>query len=129
MPLKYKLVQKGNPSRPDEPKKVYAMAVNDMLIDQRRLSDEIAAMSTISPADTYAMIECLIRIIPKHVINGEVVSLGDFGTFSVNLRSQGAESRDAYNLSLINGVKMIFRPGKVVKKALKEVIYQKMSST
>lgn len=127
MALKYKLVQKGNPAKPEDPKKVYAISVNEKTIDVRRLSDEIAKISTVSPADTAAVIECLIRIIPDHVINGEIVKLGDFGTFAVNLKSEGAESEAAFSHAMISGVKMIFRPGKVIKQALSGVIYQKQS--
>ena len=127
MPLKYKLVHKPHPTKPEEPKKIYAKAVHDNIIDIRTLAKEISTISTISPADTAAMIESLIQIIPDHVINGDIVSLGDFGTFALNIKSDGAESEKAFLPSKIKGVKLLFRPGKVLKQMIRTVTFQKVS--
>ena len=127
MTLKYKLVQKGNPAKPDVPKKFYAISIIENTIDVRTLAEEIARISTVSTADTAAVLECLLSIIPDHVINGELVRLGEIGSFSVNIKSEGAESEEKFTPSMLHGVKLIFRPGKVMKSRLTNVKYQKQS--
>ena len=125
MAMKYKLVQKGNPAKPTDPKKFQANAVSKGDIKLRRLAKEIAEISTVSVVDTMAVIESLLQLIPRHVMEGEIVRLGDFGSFSMHLSSSGAESEAAFTKDLIKGVKIMFRPGKELKDALKSVKFEK----
>ena len=78
-----------------------------------------------SVVDTMAVIESLLQIIPRHITEGEIVRLGDFGSFSLHLSSSGAESETAFTKDLIKGIKIIFRPGKELKDALKNVKFEK----
>jgi hypothetical protein len=50
---------------------------------------------------------------------------GDFATLRLNLQSEGAPTADAFNASLIKGVKVIFTPGMELKTALKDVRFDK----
>ena len=61
------------------------------------------------------------------MINGDIVSLGDFGTFALNIKSDGAESEEVFLQSKIKGVKLVFRPGKVLKQAIRTVTFRKGS--
>jgi predicted histone-like DNA-binding protein len=76
-------VQKVNPSKPTDPKKYYASLVTRGDVSLRKLAKEITEISTVSPPDVMAVIEALLQIIPRHLIQGEIVRLGDFGSFSV----------------------------------------------
>ena len=125
MALKYRLVQKGNPAKPDDPKKYYANAVTRGDISLRELAEEIAEISTVSVVDTMAVIESLLQIIPRHVTDGEIVRLGDFGSFSVRISSEGATSEGDFSTTLIKGVKLSFRPGKELKKSLDNAEFEK----
>jgi len=126
MALKYKLVQKGNPSDPAAPKKYYANAANAGNVTLRELANEIAEISTVGHADTVAVIESLLQLIPRHVTAGKIVRLGDFGSFGVRLSTEGAETEAAFNAKLIKHLKMYFRPGSEVKKVLNTVKYEKV---
>jgi len=52
MALKYKPVQKRNPSKPEDPKKFYANAVTAGEDTLRAMLDEIAEISTVGHANT-----------------------------------------------------------------------------
>lgn len=106
MALKYKLILKANPAKLDDPKKYYASAVNAREVSLRALLTEIAEISTVSPADTQEVIESLLQIIPKHVSDGRIVRLGDFGSFGVRLSSDGSETEEAFNKNLIKNLKL-----------------------
>ena len=87
MTLKYRTIQKVNPRKLDEKKKFYAKAVKRGDIKFRQLAKEIAEISTVSTVDTIAVIESLVQLIPRHVAQGETVKLGDFGSFSISIKS------------------------------------------
>ena len=126
MALKYKLVQKGNPSNPTAPKKFYGNAVNTGNVTLRALADEIAEISTVGHADTVAVIESLLQLIPRHVTEGKIVRLGDFGSFGVRLSTEGADSETEFNSRMIKSLRMYFRPGAEVKKVLTSTKFEKV---
>ena len=125
MSLKYRLIQKINPQKPTLPGKFYAHPVTKGEVTVRELAREIADISTVSIVDTIAVIESFIQLIPKHLAEAEIVRLGDFGSFSIKLTSEGAVQEDEFKASMIRNVKMSFRPGKELKNALKVVDFQK----
>lgn len=125
MSLKYQLIQKVNPQNPDAKRKYYATAVKKNEITMRQLAKQIAQISTVSSVDTIAVIESLIELIPQHLMLGNVVRMGDFGSFSIGIKSEGIEENDHFNSGLIKGVKIYFRPGKELKKALNNTEFEK----
>ena len=125
MTLKYQLIPRVNPNSLQEPKKYYAQAVNRGNVKLRQLAQEIADISTVSIIDTIAVIESLIQLIPKHIAQGETVRLGDFGSFSVILKSIGTETEDEFTASMIKSLKIYFRPGKELKKAINDTEFEK----
>ncbi len=61
----------------------------------------IAEISTVSEIDTAAVIEAMIIKVPERIVNGEIVRLGDFGSFYVTLKSEGADSENAFSPNMI----------------------------
>jgi len=125
MTLKYRTVHRLNPRNLTEPGKYYAKAVSRGDINLRQLAEEIAAISTVSSVDTIAVIESLIQLIPKHITSGETVKLGDFGSFYIGIKSRGTDKEDALTSSFIDSLKIYFRPGKELKRAIKDTDYEK----
>jgi predicted histone-like DNA-binding protein len=125
MALKYRLIQKINPQNPTLPGKFFAHPVTKGEMSVRQLAKEIADISTVSIVDTIAVIESFIQLIPKHLAEGEIVRLGDFGSFSIKLISEGAEQEEAFKAAMIKNVKIYFRPGKELKRALALTEFEK----
>ena len=125
MAIKYKLVQKINPAKPTDPKKFYANLVTRGEVSLRELAKEISAISTVSSPDVMAVIESFLQVIPKHLAQAEIVRLGEFGSYSVRISSEGADGEQAFNSSLIKGLNLSFRPGKEVEQVLDNVTYEK----
>jgi predicted histone-like DNA-binding protein len=127
MPITYVLSQKGNPGDPKAPKKFYAQAKAREELTFRRLSKEIAEGSTtVSDSDVLAVLNDLTKILKRHLSNGEIVRFGDFGSFQVSLTSEGAETAEKFNVSLIKRGKVTFRPGIDLKEMLATLKYEKM---
>lgn len=125
MSLKYRLIQRVNPRDPKGPRHFYAKAVGRGDVTLRELADEIAQISTVSTVDTMAAIEALIQIIPKHVAQGEVVRLGDFGSYTIGILSAGTPDEEEFTPEMIKGVKLYFRPGRELKNALRDIRFEK----
>ena len=82
--------------------------------------------TTVSDTDVMAVLNDLIKVLKRHLEDGEIVRLGDFGTFQVALSSEGAETEEAFNASLIKNEKIVFRPGMDLKDMLLTLRFEKM---
>ncbi|MDR1652138.1 MAG: HU family DNA-binding protein [Prevotellaceae bacterium] len=127
MSVSYVLVEHGNPANPTAPKKFYAQAKASGELSFRQLSKEIAEGSTtVSDTDVLAVLNDLTKILRRHLANGEIVRFGDFGTFQVALKSDGAETADKFHHSLIKASKVTFRVGIDLREMLATLQYEKM---
>ena len=119
MSVKYIITEKGNPSKPAEPKKFYATAKADGEVTFRKLSKEISNISTtVSDTDVLAVLNVLVKALINHLSEGRIVRFGEFGSFQVSLSSEGAATRKEFNTSLIRNSKITFRPGTNLKEML-----------
>jgi len=125
MAVQYGVVQRPNPNDPSAPKKYYAVARSSGDTTLRVLAEEISAISTVSTIDTLAVLESLLQVIPNHLLSGRIVRLGDFGAFRLTLESEGADTEENFSKALIKRVRLNFRPGQLIAKALKTADYQK----
>lgn len=126
MTVKYNVVERGNPSKPTEPKKFYASTKADGEITFKNLSREIAQGSTtVSDTDVMAVLNDLTKALVRHLSDGKIVRLGDFGSFQVTLSSEGAESENKFSPSLIRSSKILFRPGEDLQSMLATLKYER----
>jgi DNA-binding protein, histone-like, putative len=126
MAVNYVLVPKGNPSDTSLPKKYYAQAKSSGELTFRKLSKEIAEGSTtVSDTDVLAVLNDLIKVLKRHLDNGQIVRFGDFGTFQISISSEGAETEEKFHHSMIKNPKVTFRPGIDLKEMLQTLKYVK----
>jgi len=125
MSVKVTVSEKGNPLQPDAPRKWYANAKSTGDTTLRSLSKEIAARSTVAPADTQAVLIALTEVLVEHLANGKIVRLGDFGAFQVSVGSAGAETKEKFHVSMIKTKKVVFRPGIDIKEMLNNLKFEK----
>ncbi|MDR2292576.1 MAG: HU family DNA-binding protein [Prevotellaceae bacterium] len=127
MAVNYTIVSHGKPGDPQAPKKFYAQAKSRGELTFRKLSKEIAEGSTtVSDTDVLAVLNDLIKILKRHLDNGEIVRFGDFGSFQIAISSDGAETEEKFNVSLIKSSKVVFRPGIDLKEMLATLKYEKI---
>ncbi len=127
MPVTYVLVERANPQDREAPKKFYAASKSSGELTFKKLSKEIAEGSTtVSDTDVLAVLNDLIKILNRHLAEGRIVRLGDFGNFQLSLSSEGAESAEKFNSSLIKKARVVFRPGTDIKDMVKTLKYQKI---
>ncbi len=124
---KYNVVQRVNPRDTTAARRFYAVAQKNGEVSLRELADRISDISTVSSIDTMAVLESLIKVIPSELLSGRIVRLGDFGTFRLTLSSEGADTQDDFNKSLIKNVRLKFRAGKLIANSLKTAEYFKQN--
>ncbi|MBE0650640.1 MAG: HU family DNA-binding protein, partial [Bacteroidales bacterium] len=81
----------------------------------------------VSRTDVYAVIMGLLETVADELADGNTVSLGKLGTFTVNLKSDSAETADAVTAATIKGAKIVYRPGAELKDMLKTLKFEKKS--
>ena len=119
-------IQRTNPQKRNDPAKWYAIAQSAGEISLRELSTEIASRSTVSSADVLAVLENLLHVIPEELSKGNIVRLGDFGSFLLTIQSDGMSAEEEVTSAAIKSNKLHFRPGKEIAKKLDGVEYRKV---
>ena len=128
MPIKYNLIERPQPGvAGGGVKKWYAAVANDgeMTIDD--LTKQIEKFSALSEADIRGVIIALENVIQDNLINGKIIRLDKLGSFYPSLSSNGAATKEEFDVSLIKGAKVNYRPGKRIADALKTVKFKKHS--
>jgi len=82
-------------------------------------------MSTVSKADILAVLESTFEKIAQDIADGKIVYVGEYFTLQAGGSSVGAETEKEVTAANIKSVKAVFRPGKMIKDALKLATFQK----
>ncbi|WP_321376023.1 HU family DNA-binding protein [uncultured Draconibacterium sp.] len=124
--LKYKLIQKSNPRDLTAPKKFYASHASSGRKTIKTISRDIEDKSSLSRGDIGNVLDNLVDQIPKYLLDGQSVSLGELGSFRLTLSSEGAEQEADFNTSMIKNVKIVFTPGKMLKEEVAKARFEKI---
>lgn len=126
MSIKYTLIERGEPGVVGGgTKKWYAVIKNDGEVTIDNLVEEIEKFSSLSESDIRGVIIALENVIQKKLIDGKIIRLDKLGSFYPSLSSSGADSEEKFNVSLIKGAKVNYRPGKRINDALSTATFTK----
>lgn len=123
----YSVVPRKNLLKKDEPAKFYAQAQAHGDVDIKEMSQRIEKSCTVTRADVMAVLIALEDTIVEGLQRGEIVRMGEIGTFQIGLRGKGAEVEADYNVSLIKQAKINFRPGVALTGILPGLSYARVS--
>ena len=127
MPIKYQVIEKAQPGvAGGGEKKFYASPNVTGEKTLAGLTRDIEKISTVSGADIRAVLYALVDVMVDSLAEGQVVRLGELGSLRVSISSEGMDTAEEVNASTIKGAKVIFTPGKDIKKMLGNLEYQKM---
>ncbi|MGB0871111.1 MAG: HU family DNA-binding protein [Flavobacteriales bacterium] len=124
MSIHYKVIKKVTRTSPPQ-EKYYAFTKikSDINLDQiaQRLSDG----STTRRADVYAVLIGMVDLMKKELADGKRIRLGELGSFSVSLKSEGCDLPEQVSRHHIKGYKLQYRPSKALKKSFNSLEYKK----
>jgi len=127
MPVTFNVIPRKNPQAPNEPPKYYANIVGNGETTLDDLAKYASTVSTVSKADLLAVLESTFSKIAQDVGNGKIVYVGEYFTLQAGGSSEGRDTAEEVNASSITSLKTIFRPGKMIKDALKLADFKKKS--
>jgi predicted histone-like DNA-binding protein len=122
--MKYKIIERKNPQKPQEQGKYYANAVNAGTLTIRDFANEIAGRSSLTRGDVENVLNNFLDELPTFLKLGMSVKLGELGTMRGSLISEGADTPEEFKTDLIKGVKIIFTPSPDMKKSLKNITFE-----
>lgn len=114
--IKYNVVAKTNPQ--DKSVKYYAQAASPDTVTLNDIADRIEKRSTASSADVKAVFDALVYELTQSLTEGHSVRLGDLGTFSCTLRSEGTATEDAFTADKIESIHVRWTLPTKLKNAL-----------
>ena len=123
----YSVVPRYNPGEKNAPPKYYAQAQASGDVDLREMSERIQQSCTVTKADVYAVLVAMEDVIIDALKSGEIVRLGDLGSFQIGLNGKGALTEEEYTPNLIQKARINFRPGIALSGILTSLIYSKVA--
>ena len=75
--------------------------------------------------DNRPPIESFLAVVPAELAKGNIVELGDFGSFWLRTTSEGAETAEEVRADQIGTVLPRFNPGKEFKRILDAIKFNK----
>ena len=123
----YSVVPRINPRDKEAAPKYYAQAQARGDVNIREMATRIQGSCTVTKADVYAVLVALEDVIMEALQNGEIVRLGELGTFQVSLSGKGAVTSEDYDTSLIKKARINFRPGLSLAGMLDTLSFSKVA--
>ena len=128
MAIRFKLMARKNPQKPEDPPKYYAQVVPSAKINLKTLSQRVSSHTTMSAPDVYGVLMALEEEIIASLKEGAQVELGNLCIFYPDLKSEGAESEDAFNAgSHIKRKSIRVRPKQALSRQMENVPVEKIS--
>lgn len=124
MPVLIRAIEKTDINNPDGPKKWYPTQVTAAQVDENQVAMDIAEETTLNPSEAMMALRQLRKVVLRHLLAGESVKLGDWGSFSISLTSAGgAATKAEVNANSIKKVNLKFRPSESFKADLQKATF------
>ena len=123
----YSVVPRLNPRDKDASPKYYAQAQASGDVSIREMSERIQQSCTVHKADVHAVLVALEDTMIDALKGGEIVRLGDLGTFQIGVSGKGALTEEDYTPSLIQKARINFRPGIALNGILTSLSFSKVA--
>ncbi len=126
MPVEFNVIQRGQPGvAGGGEKKFYASPKMSGERTLEGLTQDIEKISTVSGADIRAVLYALVDVIDAKLSNGQIIRLGELGSLRVSFSSEPRDTEKEVNAACIKKSKVVFTPGKGIKKTLATLTYKK----
>lgn len=118
MSVNYSLaLMSTKPGDDSAPKKYYAKSQASGEITMDEMAEEISYATSLTDGDVLNVTRAIIHQLNKNLAAGKIVRLENFGSFQLQLQSEGSETEKTFTTNNITGASIQFRPGKVIKAA------------
>ena len=122
-----KTIGRANPQDTTAPKKFYAHAISDGLVDLERLAYLVSNQCTVRESDCYAVLLALQHNIMDELRQGRIVKLDKIGSFQIGVRSSGMTLAEEVGSHSVKSAHLNFRPAKRLRNMLTNVEFKLIS--
>ena len=122
----YSVSPRINPRDKEAAPKYYGHVQARGDINLREMAERIQSTCTVHKSDVFAVLVALEDVITEALKSGEIVRLGDLGTFQIGISSKGAVTEEDYTDSLIKKARINFRPGSAIVGVLDNLTFAKV---
>lgn len=122
--LIYHLIQRPDPRDRTKPAKWYATPSSRGRKNIEQISADVAGSSSLSRGDIQNVILSLVDQVPKYLLDGQSVELGELGSMRIGFSSEGVPEKEEFSTAQIDDVKIIFTPSRKLKQMLISARYE-----
>ena len=127
MSVNYSVFQQPHDLTGNGSKLFYARSQSKGILNFSRLCKRISDRCTATKADVMAALEGCIYVMKEALEDGNIVRLGDFGSFNLSVTSKGAETEKDFSSGNITGAKVNFRPGADITELYHNLEFNKVN--
>ena len=124
--LRYRIIKQRNALDTAKKEMYYPRLTGRQNYDINDIAKRISDGSSLTKADIVATLVSLEDIIPKLLISGHTVKLGELGTFSLHAKTSTSPDESQVTWRSFNDLITRFRAGKALKILLSDVSFRKM---
>ncbi len=106
---------------PEDPAKLYASAIHSAKIDIAGLAVAVSERCSLRRSDVQGALLALMEIIPNELLKGNIISLGELGSFYTSVISEGVKTEEDLSITMVKGTRIKYRPTKELKKKLRMI--------
>jgi predicted histone-like DNA-binding protein len=125
MAIYYTPVPKKNNINKETPMQYYPCAVAKNDIDFEELCEMVSSQCSATRADCYMVITALTDVMKDQLLQGNIVRMGDLGSFRTTLSGEPSEAPDKVSRHKIKKCNLAFKPSKNIQDALKKAQFLK----
>ena len=122
----YSVSPRINPRDKDAAPKYYGHVQASGDVSLREMAERIQSTCTVHKSDVFAVLVALEDVIIDALKSGEIVRLGDLGSFQIGISSKGALTEEDHDVSMIKKARINFRPGTALSSILSNLSFQKV---
>ncbi len=126
MAVPFTVTKKNIPSKPNPIIGYYPRVATSGVLDLEDLSERVSISCSATQSDCYAVVIGLVKEITSALEQGNIVRLGQLGSFQISIQSTGSATPEEVDKSKIKRSSIIFRPGKKLKLMLKQLVFKKI---
>lgn len=123
MSILLKPVQRINPQKRDEAPRWHPVQNTIEQVDETTVAELISDETTLNPTEALMAIRQLRKVVQRLLLDSKSVQLGNWGSFSISLTTQGVADQKDLTAKCVKNVNMKFTPGKELKAALQNATF------
>ena len=127
--IDYSVYMQSNHLTPDQPEKAYAKAQIREVLTMDKFARHIANHNGVYSRGTVkGVISDMCQWLVEMLLNGNKIQLGELGSFSVSLSSEGAVDCTSFSADNITAVNILFSPGEEFRNLIDRASFNLVSS-